>query len=232
MWNDANITSLNPGVSLPAHAIVAVHRSDSSGTTKVFTSFLSNESIGWKAVYGAANVISWPSQELGGQGNPGVTSLVQQTDYSIGYVELQYGLSATGVVINKVANPTGKYIDPSLTSLQAAANAWSFNLPQGNASWENVPAFFNMRTAGVVPDDAYPITNPTYILVYRDMSVVPGMTLAKAQALAHFISWAIHDGQLYCAALSYVRLPASVVSVDEATLQLMNFAGTPLLSWS
>jgi phosphate transport system substrate-binding protein len=231
-WNDAAITAINPGVTLPNTVIVPAHRSDSSGTTQVFTSFLSNESSDWKTHYGIGKVISWPSTgEVGGSGNPGVAAAVQQNDNSIGYVELTYALS-NNINYGKVQNAAGKFIDPSLASLQAAANAWSFNLPAGNESWANVPSFFSLRATGVVPDDAYPITNPTYIIVYRDLSVISGMTLAKAKALAYFLWWGVHDGQNYCASLSYVKLPASVVQIDEATLEMMTFSGTPLITWS
>jgi phosphate ABC transporter phosphate-binding protein len=230
-WNDPAIAAINPGATLPNAVIVPVHRSDSSGTTQVFSSFLANESSDWNTHYGVGKLINWPKSEIGGIGSPGVASAVQQNDNSIGYVELTYALT-NDINYGKVQNAAGNFIDPSVTSLQAAANAWSFSLPAGNMSWANVPSFFNLRASGIVPDDAYPITNPTYIIVYKDLSVVPGMTLTKAKALAYFLWWAVHDGQNYCASLFYVKLPASVVQIDEATIQMMTFSGTPLINWS
>jgi phosphate transport system substrate-binding protein len=229
-WNDAKLLAINSGVPLPDSAIVVCHRSDSSGTTKIFTSFLSDENQAWKTDYGANNVITWPPNTLGGKGNPGVATLVLQNQYAIGYVELAYAIQ-NKLPVGKVQNAAGKFIEPTFDSLAAAAGTVSLVLPAGNESWASVGSYFNLHNVAN-PNDGYPITSFSYILVYQELDVLPGMTQQKAKALAWFLWWAIHDGQHYSAALSYVPLPQQVVAHDEATLRMINFNGQQVHSWT
>jgi len=229
-WSDPRITNINPGVTLPDAEIIVCHRSDSSGTTKVFTSFLSDESATWKATYGAANVIDWPSQTIGGKGNPGVAAAVQQNPNSIGYVELSYALESN-ISYGKVQNAAGKFVEPKLETLATAASAVSLILPPGDTSWASVGSYFNLHNVEGA-DNAYPIASFSYILVYKELNVKSGMTLEKAKALTWFLWWAVHDGQHYASGLSYVPLPQAVVTHNEATLRMITFNGQQVNDWA
>lgn len=223
-WSDARLAVLNPSVSLPNQSIYVVHRSDSSGTTKVFTSFLSNENVIWNATYGASNTINWPTATYGSSGSSGVAASVTQNQYSIGYVELTYALQ-NNIMYGKVWNSVAKeFVEPTLDTLKAAASSLP-SLPPGNQSWADVGAPFKSPTG-------YPITSFSYIVVYKELNIVPGMTQEKAKTLAWFLWWAVHDGQSYSAAKSYVPLPDAVVALDEATLRLITFNGQQVHSWS
>jgi phosphate transport system substrate-binding protein len=225
-WNDARLVKLNPGVSLPNQPIYVVHRSDSSGTTKIFTSFLSDTNAVWNKTYGASNTINWPATEDGEKGSSNVAGAVERNSYSIGYVELQYALS-NGILYGKVWNSAAKeYVEPTFDTLEAAVSSVSLNLPHGNQSWAGVGSYFKNISTG------YPITSFSYILVYRELNVVPGMTLEKAKTLTWFLWFAVHDGQSYSRALSYVPLPQVVVTLDEATLRMITFNGQQVNNWS
>ncbi len=225
-WNDARIADLNPGVNLPNQPIYVVHRSDSSGTTKIFTSFLSDTNAVWNKTYGASNTINWPASEDGEKGSSNVAGAVERNSYSIGYVELQYALS-NGILHGKIWNSDAKeYVEPTFDTLEAAVSSVSLNLPYGNQSWVGVGSYFKNVSTG------YPITSFSYILVFRELNVVPGMTLEKAKTLTWFLWFAIHDGQSYSSALSYVPLPQVVVTLDEATLRMITFNGQQVNSWS
>ncbi len=130
-WNDPRLATLNPGVTLPNQQIIVCHRSDSSGTTAVFTSFLSDENVAWKNNFGASKVITWSGGTLGGSGNTGVAALVQQNQYSIGYVELTYALQ-NDMPYGKVQNPAGIFVEPSIQTLATAVAVSSLSLPQGD----------------------------------------------------------------------------------------------------
>jgi len=229
-WNDQRFVALNPSVTLPNEEIAVCHRSDSSGTTAVFTSFLSDENEAWKNNYGASKVISWPEETLGGKGNPGVAALVQQNQYSIGYVELSYAVE-NNIPYGEVQNADGKFVEPTMQTLADAAAAGSLILPAGDKNWISVGSYFNLRNVDE-PGNGYPITSFSYILVYKELNVVPGMTQEKAKALAWFLWWIIHDGQHYAPALSYVSLPLEVVTHNEATLRMITFDGQQVNDWA
>jgi ABC-type phosphate transport system substrate-binding protein len=189
----------------------------------VFTSFLSAENEAWNTNYGASKVISWPEETLGGKGNPGVAALVQQNQYSIGYVELSYA-TVNNIPVGKVENAAEKYIEPTMETLASAAAAASLVLPAGDESWSSVGSFFNLRDVNE-PDEGYPITSFAYVLVYKELNVIPGMTQEKADALVKFLWWATHSGQYYSPSLDYVPLPQEVTTHNEATLQMITFNG-------
>lgn len=230
-WNDAAITSLNPGVTFPNATIIPVHRSDSSGTTFAFSDYLSHVSTVFKTLYGTNKQVKWPTFELAGSGNQGVAKTVQQTQNSVGYVELAYALQ-TGMAFAKVRNHDNTtYVLPTLQSTQDDANNASATLPtSGSGDWSHV------TIVDAPGSNSYPISTFTYLLVYKELNVYPSgsgsgqMNQAKAQALVAFIWWAIHSGQTYAAQLSYVPLPASVVSIDVGTLQSVTFNGQVLLT--
>jgi phosphate transport system permease protein/phosphate transport system substrate-binding protein len=229
-WNDPRLAALNPSVTLPNQQIIVCHRSDSSGTTAVFTSFLSDENQAWKDNFGASKVISWPGGTLGGSGNPGVAALVQQNQYSIGYVELTYALQ-NNIPYGKVQNAAGKFVEPSLETLATAAAVSSLSLPQGDQSWASNGNYFNLHRVAD-PKDGYPITSFSHIIVYKELNVVPGMTKEKATALVKFLWYAVHDGQFYASGLSYVQLPKEVITHNEATIRMITFNGQQIATSS
>lgn len=225
-WNDPALVALNPGVNLPNAFITAVHRSDGSGTTYAFTNFLSVTVPNWAAQVNYATSVTWPvdtkagATGVGAKGNPGVAGAVVNTNGAIGYVDVIYAVS-NNLAVGAVQNAAGNFVVPTLqTILYAAANA------TGTPN----PADLRLHIVNAAGPQSYPISTYTYILVYRDMSANPSTTHDKAVALAHFLWWAIHDGQQYSSALIYVPLPANVVAADEQLLMTLNYQGTPLLT--
>ena len=218
MWNDQAIQNLNPSTTLPARTIIVAHRSDSSGTTFVFTGYLSISSSAWKTAVGQGKAVAWPTG-LGSNGNTGVAALVQGQPYSIGYVELAYALQ-NSMTVAAVQNPSGNWIMPSLASTTAAAqSAGSLGLPAGNESWSTV----NLLNA---PDaQAYPIVSFSYTIVYKELNVIPGLTQNDATALVQWLWYMVHSGQDQAATLAYASLPANVVTIDEVTIRSITFNG-------
>jgi len=210
-WNDPVIAKTNTGVALPATPIMAVHRSDGSGTTNIFTTYLSAVSGQWRELVGANTSVSWPSG-IGGKGNEGVSGLVRQTPGGIGYVELAYARQ-NQLAVAAVKNRAGNFINPSLESTTAAVAAAAAALAKDVRT-----PIVNSNGGG-----AYPISGLTYLLVYKDMK-----DPARARALAQFIDWAIHDGQSVAASLDYAALPPAVVKVNEATLATLTANGKKL----
>jgi len=217
-WNDPAITALNPSLSLPNHAITTIHRSESSGTTKWFTQYLSLVSPQWNSSIGYANSVQWPGG-IGQSGNPGVAQAVNSTQYAIGYVELAYALQ-NGLTVAAMQNPAGNYIVPSLATTTAAAQALpTSGLPSSTGDWTGVNI---LNSSG---DQAYPICNPTYMLIYKDLGVVPGMDMNKATQLIQWVWYVVHDGQSLASGLQYAPLPSNIVQYDEATIQSITFNG-------
>ena len=212
-WNDKAIAAVNPGVALPPSPILAVHRSDGSGTTNIFTTYLATVSRSWKELVGANTSVSWPVG-IGGKGNEGVAGLVRQTPGSIGYVELAYA-KQNHLAYAHVRNAAGKFIEPTLASTTAAAQGAAAALAK------------DVRTpiANSANPDAYPISGMTFLLVYKDQR-----DAEKGKALADFIQWANTKGQEVNETLEYARLPEPVVKVNEATLMQLRVGGRPVAS--
>lgn len=221
-WNDLQIQSLNPGLSLPSNAILVVHRSDGSGTTFVWTGYLSLVSSRWNAIVGQGTAVQWPGG-IGATGNEGAAGVVRGQPYAVGYVELAYALQ-NKMTYASVQNSEGRFIEPTLTSTSAAVAAASQTLPAGDQSWSGV------RLLNAPGPDSYPVASFSYLLVYKELSVLPSMDKTKAKALVDFLWWAIHEGQSYASNLSYVPLPQVVVSVDEQTIKSITFNGETLRS--
>lgn len=221
-WNDAAITSLNPDITLPDQNIVVVRRSDSSGTTFVFTGYLSKVNSDWNTTVGQAKNPTWPSSVtmVGQSGNQAVAQYVNTTQYSIGYVELAYAIQK-GMTVAAIQNPQGNFVLPTLASTTAAAQAIT-GLPAGNESWRNVN-LLNVDSA-----DAYPIVTFSYLIVYKELNVISGMTQEQATALVQWLWYVVHDGQNLASSLSYAPLPANVVTIDEATIHSITFNGQTL----
>ncbi len=221
-WNDAAIQNLNPEITLPDQAITTVHRSDGSGTTFIFTSYLSKVSTEWNTAVGSGKSVAWPAGGIGSTGNTGVASSVSSTQYSIGYVELAYAVT-TGMTVAAVQNPSGNYILPTLESTTAAAQAGATSgLPAGDASWTNV------NILNTDASDAYPIVSFSYIIVYKELNVIPNLTEQQATALVQFLWYIVHDGQSLGPELEYAPLPSNVVQLDEVTIASITFNGHTL----
>jgi phosphate ABC transporter phosphate-binding protein len=219
-WNDPAIVALNPGITLPSNTIITVHRSESSGTTNVFTKYLALVSPTWQTQIGAGNSVQWPGG-LGAQGNSAVAATIAQTQYSIGYVELAYALQ-NNMSVTAIQNPAGQFVMPTLASTTAAVSAGASGLPAGDASWTSV-SLLNTNSA-----DAYPIVTFTYLLVYKELNVVPNLTQNQATAIVQMLWYIVHDGQSRAAPLQYASLPANVVAINENTIRSITFNGQTL----
>lgn len=217
-WNNPAIQNLNPDIQLPAQGITTVHRSDGSGTTFVFTGYLSASSPEWQNVVGQGKSVQWPGG-TGSNGNTGVASVISGNPYSIGYVEVAYAIEA-GMSVVAVQNPAGNWVLPTLASTTAAAASGAAGgLPAGDASWTNVSL---LNTLG---EDAYPIVSFSYLLVYKELNVISGMNQERATALVDFLWYVVHEGQELASHLEYAPLPSNVVQQNEATIRLITFNG-------
>jgi len=197
-WNDAAIAADNPGATLPEKDITVVHRSDGSGTTSIFTNYLSSVSADWKSAVGAGDTVEWPVG-VGGEKNPGVAQAVQQTEGAIGYVELIYALG-NSLPAPKIKNAAGTYIEPSLDTVSAAAAAFLPETPDDlRVNIVNPPA------GTPDSDKAYPISGYTWVLVNAEMT-----DEAKAQTLTDFLYWSLTDGAAGAKDLGFAPLPPSV----------------------
>jgi phosphate ABC transporter phosphate-binding protein len=220
-WNDPKIQEINPDLTLPAEDIVVVHRSDGSGTTFVWTDYLSNVSQAWNQQIGKGKSIEWPVG-VGAPGNEGVANSINTTPNSIGYVELAYALT-TGMKHAAVQNQAGNFIQGSIDSTEAAVTASAPSLPAGDQPWTNVTM---VNAPGA---DSYPIASFSYLLVYKELTDDPGLAdKNKAQSLVDFINWAITDGQQFASDIGYVPLPEQVVQLNQETLRGLTHNGAPL----
>ena len=216
-WNDPKIASENTGVSLPDIAITTVHRSDSSGTTGVFTDYLSKVSPDWKSKVGASTAVNWPNG-VGGSGNAGVAGAVKQTPGAIGYVELIYALQ-NKLSYGVVKNAAGKYVEASLDSTSKAADG--FTMPDlGKLTGEQA----KLSVTNSANTDAWPIATFTFLLVPKDMS-----DTGKIRAILRFAWWGTHEGQAFTKDLGYAPLPSGVVKTAEDVLRSVTSAGNKVL---
>jgi phosphate ABC transporter phosphate-binding protein len=221
-WDDPAIAALNPGVTLPTNQITTVVRSDSSGTTFVFSGYLAIVSQEFDTLYGQGKSVSW-SNAIGASGNPGVTQTIKTTAHSIGYIELAYAMQ-NDVPYAQLKNHDGYFVSPTLEATSAAAEAAGSSLPAGDGDWSHV----NILDAPGVA--SYPIASFTYILVYKELyNDESKMNESATKALLDFLWWAVHsEGQAYADDLYYAPLPASVVSGNEATLNSITYNGDPV----
>jgi phosphate transport system substrate-binding protein len=203
-WNDPAIASANAGITLPAADIVVVHRSDGSGTTYVWTDYLSKVNDAWKSKVGRNTSVNWPVG-LGGKGNEGVTGLVKQTPNSIGYVELVYALQNT-IAYGAVQNSSGAFVKADLASVTAAAAAASANMP----------ADFRVSITNPAGAAAYPIASFTWLLVPAQIA-----DAAKGKVIVDFLQWMLGDGQPMAAQLGYAPLPPEVVAKEREAIALV-----------
>lgn len=201
-WNDPAIAKLNPGVSLPDLGITVSHRSDGSGTTYAFSNYLAKQSMPFKRDVGAGNTVNWPSNAVGGKGNPGVAANVQKIKGAIGYVDIADAMK-NNMTFVALQNKAGNYIVPSQQSVADAA------------------AGANFKVKGMAPDlldqthkNAWPITTATYALAYEK-----GADAAKQKGVVDFFTWSLNNGQQMAADLGFVALPPNVVKMVEAEMK-------------
>jgi phosphate transport system substrate-binding protein len=200
-WNDPTIAGSNKGVNLPANDIVVVHRSDGSGTSYIWTDYLSKVSDDWKNKVGRGTSVNWPVG-LGGKGNEGVAGLIKQTPNSFGYVELIYAIQ-NSMPYGKVKNSSGTIVKADLASVTAAA--------AGAA--KDMPPDFRVSITNAPGKTAYPISSFTWLLIPQKFS-----DAAKRDAIKGFVSWMLTDGQNDTEALSYAKLPKEVVAMEKQAL--------------
>ncbi|MGA2946456.1 MAG: phosphate ABC transporter substrate-binding protein PstS [Candidatus Sulfotelmatobacter sp.] len=200
-WNDKAITSANPGVNFPDKDIIVVHRSDGSGTTFIWTDYLSKISGDWKNQVGSGTSVRWPIG-LGGKGNEGVAGSIRQLQGSIGYVELIYAVQ-NNIPFGSVRNAGGAFLKASLEGVTAAA-----------ATAPKMPADFRVSITNAPGKDAYPISSFTWLLIPAQSK-----DAAKGKILADFLNWMVTDGQKMTAALSYAPLPESVVQKEKEAIK-------------
>ncbi|MFZ0308746.1 MAG: phosphate ABC transporter substrate-binding protein PstS [Candidatus Sulfotelmatobacter sp.] len=200
-WNDKAITGVNPGVSFPDKDIIVVHRSDGSGTTFIWTDYLSKVSADWKSEVGSNTSVKWPIG-LGGKGNEGVAGSIRQLQGAIGYVELIYAVQ-NNIPYGSVRNAAGVFLKASLEGVTAAA-----------ASAPKMPADFRVSITNAPGKDAYPISSFTWLLIPQQ-----SQDGAKGKILADFLNWMVTDGQKMTAALSYAPLPEGVVQKEKEAIK-------------
>jgi len=204
-WNDKRIVDDNPGVNLPDKAIIVVHRSDGSGTTSIFTDYLSGVNSDWAQKVGKGASVKWPVG-LGGKGNEGVAGQIKTTQYTIGYVELAYAFE-NKLPYATLKNKAGSWVEPSIQTTSAAAAA----------AIKNMPADYRISLVNQPAKDAYPIVGFTWLLVYQDQK-----EKAKGKKLVEFLNWSLHKGQKMAAPMLYAPLPESVVKMVEKTIKTIN----------
>lgn len=211
-WNDAAVAGLNPGVKLPAKAIHVVHRADGSGTTWIFTNYLSKVSPAWKKKVGTGKAVAWPTG-VGGKGNEGVAAYVKRLPGAIGYVEYAYALKSK-IPHVLLQNRAGKYVAPTIETFQAAAV---------HADWSKAPGFFMVLT-DQPGDKSWPITGATFILLHKNQA-----DANKAKAMLRFFDWCYRYGADTAKKLHYVPMPEAVVKlVQDRWRSTLRAAGQPV----
>ncbi|HEU4904405.1 MAG TPA: phosphate ABC transporter substrate-binding protein PstS, partial [Flavisolibacter sp.] len=212
-WNDPQIASLNSSVSLPGTPIVVAHRSDGSGTTNIFTTYLSKVSPEWNASPGKGSSINWPIG-LGGKGNEGVAGLIKQTPGAIGYIELAYAVQ-NKMAFAKIQNKSGNFITPTVASTSAAGNI-------------QLPADAKVSLTNTDAAEGYPISGFTWALIYQEQGY-SGRSQDRATKLVKLLWWNVHEGQKFCEPLHYAPLSPAAVAVAETILKSATFNGKPIL---
>jgi len=203
-WNDPELVNANKGVNLPSSDIIVVHRSDGSGTTFIWTDFLSKVSPDWAGKVGRKSSVNWPVG-LGGKGNEGVSGLVKQTPYAIGYVELIYAIQ-NHMAYGKAQNADGKFVKADLASVTAAAAGAAKAMPDD----------FRVSITNAPGAASYPISSFTWLLIPAQIS-----DAAKRDAIKGFLKWMLADGQTYNENLSYAQLPKPVIAKEQKAIGLI-----------
>ena len=212
LWNDPKISADNPGVSLPAKPVLVVHRSEGSGTTDIFTDYLTKVSAEWKTKVGRGSSVQWPVG-IGGQGNEGVANQVRNTQGGVGYIELAYARQ-NKIPYGSVKNRAGNYIDPDPKNVTNAA-----------ASLKDLPADLRFSITDQAGPQAYPIAGTTWVLLYKAQP-----DAAQGKLVTAFMEWAITDGQKYASELDYAVLAKNLVQKSQAALRTVMCGGKSCLA--
>ena len=212
-WNDPRLTAINSEMKLAGTDITVVHRSDGSGTTAIFSSYLSKVSTEWREKVGAGPSLNWPAG-LGGKGNPGVAGLVKQTPGSFGYVELIYALQ-NKMAYGTVKNKKGNFIKPSIASTSLAANT-------------ALPDDMKVDLTDTDAAEGYPVSGFTWILVYKEQNYA-GKPEEKAKTLVNLLWWTTHEGQKYAEPLHYAPLSKAAVGKAEKLIKSITYKETPIM---
>ncbi|WP_179415296.1 phosphate ABC transporter substrate-binding protein PstS [Mucilaginibacter sp. E4BP6] len=212
-WNAAEIKATNKGVNLPELPIVVIHRSDGSGTSFIFTDYLTKVNADWAKRVGKASAVNWPAG-LGGKGSEGVAGLVKQTPGAIGYVELAYA-KQNHMPISNIQNKSGKFITPTIEATTLASNVV-------------IPADSKVSITDTDNPKGYPIASFTWALIYKEQNY-GGRSKARATELVKLLWWNIHQGQADCAPLNYAPLSKSAVKVAEQILKSATYDGKAIL---
>ncbi len=211
LWNDPKIAADNPGLSLPLKPVLVVHRSEGSGTTDIFTDYLTKVSAEWKSKVGRGSSVQWPIG-VGGQGNEGVANQIKNTVYSVGYIELAFA-HGNKIAYGSIKNRAGNFIDPDPKNVTAAAG-----------SLKEPPADLRFSITDTEGAQAYPIAGTTWVLLYKNQ-----MDVGRGNLVTAFVRWAITDGQKYATDLDYAVLSENLVQKSEAALRTVMCAGRPCL---
>jgi phosphate ABC transporter phosphate-binding protein len=222
-WNDPAITAENPGLNLPDKEIVTAHRSDGSGTTFIFTDYLTTISPTWDEQIGKGKSVPWPLG-LAAAGNEGVAAIVKSTEYSIGYVELAYAFQTSMSYASIQNAEKSAFIEPSLDSISAASSGVADTLPAAEDSWVGV------SLVNAPGSNSYPIASFTYLLVYDDLKSVTD-NKEQAKAVIHLIYWMITDGQEFSSSLLYVPLADKVTELGKQGLSKVTYDGETLWNY-
>ena len=205
-WNDSRIADDNPGVKLPDKSIIVVHRSDGSGTTSIFTDYLSNVNKEWAGKVGKGASVKWPVG-LGGKGNEGVAGQIKTTENSLGYVELAYAVE-NKLPYGTIMNQEGAFVEPAIKSITAAAAG----------AVKHMPADYRISLVNQPGKESYPIVGFTWLLVYEQQK-----DKVKGKKLAEFLTWSLHNGQKMAAPLLYAPLPDIVGKMVEKTIKEIKY---------
>jgi len=213
-WNDPQIAAANPKVKLPDLAISVVRRADGSGTTYIFSEYLSKVSKEWKDKIGTGKSLNWPAGQIGQKGNPGVAGYVKQTPGSVGYVELLYALQ-NKMAYGNIKNKAGTFVEPTPKSVSAAANV-------------RIPDDTNVSLTDTDAKDGYPISGFTWLIFYKEQNY-GGRSKEKAEALVKMLHWMVKDGQKFVEPLQYSALSSEAVAKSEKIIRSMTYGGAPIL---
>lgn len=213
-WNDPKIVAVNTGVKLPDLPISVINRADGSGTNYIFTEYLTKVSSEWKEKIGAGKTVNWPAGQIGQKGNPGVAGFVSQTPGAVGYVELIYAIQ-NKMAYGNVKNKAGKFIEPTLKAVSAAANV-------------KIPDDTNVSLTNTDAADGYPISSFTWIMFYKEQNY-GGRTKEQAEVLAKLLLWSVNEGQKYVEPLQYAPLAKEAQSKANKIVRSITFNGAPLL---
>ncbi len=212
-WSDPRIVQVNPGVKLPSMRIITVHRSDGSGTTFIFTNYLSKVSEEWRKKVGFGKAVRWPGG-LGAKGNPGVAGLIKQIPGTIGYIELAYALQNC-IPYASIKNRSGSFVEPTLDSIMEASNV-------------ELPKDARVMLTDTPSPKGYPLSGFTWIIVYKDQKY-GSRTFDRAKALVDLLWWMVHEGQRFTKPLDYAPLSKRAVKLAEEIIKSINYGGRPIL---